>query len=279
MECAMEKSANFGADLEKYYRIELGSPRPSWRRRVKFWITNLGFHCVAAYRLSRFQRGLRARGNPVAYLLLPISEAMCFMSRFLHHVDIFAASIGPGFYIGHVGTIYVGRTEIGDNFSVTHNVTVGMGASGGTRKHPVLGNNVWIGCGSVLYGNILIGDGVTVNCGSILSRNVPDRCLVGGNPARVLLQNYDNSALFSGMIGKPPGTGTGPGDGASPEDSVPEGDTAAPPAQAAPAADDPAASQAVFVIPEKPVSNGQDALDPNGTEGASGRRKVEAGTP
>lgn len=270
----MEKSSGFGADLAKYYRIELGSDNPSLRRRIKFWITNLGFHCVAAYRLSRFQRGLRARGNPVAYLLLPVSEVMCFMSRFLHHVDIFSATIGPGFYIGHVGTIYVGPTEIGGNFSLTHNVTVGMGASGGARRHPVLGNNVWIGCGSVLYGNIRVGDGVTVNCGTILSRNVPDHCLVGGNPARVLLQNYDNSALFNDMNGKPSGPGSG--DGASPEDSVSPGEKATAPTPVQSGAEGTMAPSAVFIIPGQAHSKPQDALDPGGAETASGRRKLEA---
>lgn len=192
----MKMTGVFQADLDKYYRIELGDPRPSLRRKLKLWITHLGLHCVAAYRLSVFCREQLRRGNLVALPLALLGEAMCHAARFIHHVDVFAASIGPGFYIGHVGTIYLGRTSVGSNFSVSHNVTVGVGVSEGAHGLPVIGDDVWVGTGSILYGKILVGNGVTVNCGSVLSRSVPDCCLVGGNPARAILKNHDNSELF-----------------------------------------------------------------------------------
>jgi len=46
-------------------------------------------------------------------------------------------------------------------------------------------------------GAISIGNNVTIMPGTFLSRTVPDGCLVGGNPGRVLAQNYDNLKLFS----------------------------------------------------------------------------------
>lgn len=192
----MKMTGAFQADLDKYYRIELGDPNPPLRRRLKLWTTHLGLHCVAIYRLAGFCREQLRRRNLFALPLAFLCEAMCYTSRFIHHVDVFAASIGPGFYIGHVGTIYVGRTSIGSNFSVSHNVTVGVGVSEGAYGLPVIGDDVWVGTGSILYGNIAVGGGVTVNCGSVLSRSVSGRCLVGGNPARVILKNYDNTGLF-----------------------------------------------------------------------------------
>ncbi|HWG32555.1 MAG TPA: hypothetical protein VN650_00210 [Gemmatimonadaceae bacterium] len=112
---------------------------------------------------------------------------------------MFAASIGPGFYIGHLGTIYVGRCEVGANFSLTHNVTLGVGGRGAVRGLPRIGDNVWLGTGTIVFGDIAIGDGVAVMSGSIVSFNIPRRSLVGGNPARVLLRGYDNSTLFGGF--------------------------------------------------------------------------------
>lgn len=188
--------ADFRQDLEKFYRIELAGRAPTWRRRCKLWLTHFGLHCVAVYRLGRWTREGRRRGNPLAFAVHPLYESLCFLVKLVHHVDVFAASVGPGFYIGHVGTIYIGRTEVGPNFSVTHNVTIGIGAASGSEGVPVVGRDVWVGAGSILYGNIAIGDGATINGGTVLSRSVPERCLAGGNPGRVILRNYDNARLF-----------------------------------------------------------------------------------
>lgn len=187
---------DFRTDLDKFYWIDLGGLRPPLRRKLKMWVSHFGLHCVAVYRMGRFARRLSRRGNPLGMALYAVYEVLCYLVKLFHHVDIFAADIGPGLYIGHVGTIYVGRTSIGPNFSITHNVTVGVGVSGGSTGLPVIGRDVWIGTGCILYGNIAIGDGVTVNGGTVLSRSVPDRCLVGGNPGRIILRNYDNARLF-----------------------------------------------------------------------------------
>jgi len=193
----MRSSGDFRVDVEKYYRIEFRGRPPNLRRRVKLWLTHFGFHCVAVYRLGRFCRAARLRGSPLAWILIPCFESLAFLVKLLFQVDVFAADIGPGFYIGHVGTLYIGPTVVGANFSVTHNVTVGTGAGGGTHGLPVLGRDVWVGTGAILYGDIVIGDGVTVNGGTVLSRSIPDRCLAGGNPGRVILRNYDNAHLFA----------------------------------------------------------------------------------
>jgi serine acetyltransferase len=192
----MRTTGHFRADLEKYYRIEFGGRRPTFARKAKFWATHLGFHCVAIYRFTRYSRDLLQRHGIWAAPLFILSEILAFQMKFFHHVDIFAADIGPGFYIGHLGTIYIGKTRIGENLSVTHNLTIGTGITDGSHRLPTLGNHVWIGSGSILYGGFHIGDRVTVNSGTVLSRSVPDGCLVGGSPARVILKNYDNSRLF-----------------------------------------------------------------------------------
>lgn len=187
---------HFQADLEKYYRVEFGNTRPTFRQRLKLWMTNLGLHCIAVYRLGQSLQEIRMAGSRLVLAAYIPYELACFLIRAMYHVDIFAASIGPGFYIGHVGTIYIGRCSIGANCSVTHNVTIGQGFCGDSYGLPTLGDDVWIGAGATLYGKIRIGNGVTINCGSILSRSLPDKCLAGGNPARVLLLNHENQILF-----------------------------------------------------------------------------------
>jgi serine O-acetyltransferase len=193
----MATNGAFQADLEKYYRIEFAGEEANLRRRLKLWITHFGLHCVAVYRLGRWARG-RLKGNPLALAAFVVYEFLCFLVKLIHHVDVFAATIGPGFYIGHAGTIYIGKTRVGANFSVAHNVTVGLGAARSHGGVPVLGDDVWVGPGSILYGDIAIGNGVAVNGGTVLSRSLPDRCMAGGNPGRVILLNYNNAALFGG---------------------------------------------------------------------------------
>jgi serine O-acetyltransferase len=189
-------SKYFRADLEKYYVIGYGTKNPTLRQRIHLWIYNFGLHCVAVYRFGRYSERLRGRIMWLALPVIIIHRLLDLFIRFVHHVNIDDARLGGGFYIGHVGTIYIGPTSIGSNCSLSHNVTIGIGHSEGKEGLPVIGDNVWIGTGSIISGAITVGNGVTIINGSILSRSVPDGCLVGGNPARVIMQNYDNTHLM-----------------------------------------------------------------------------------
>jgi serine O-acetyltransferase len=185
----------FAADLRKLYRIECGVESPPLRTRLRLWLTHFGLHCVAVYRFGCFARALAARhrwgGLPLALVAGVLGHAM----ELVHHVRIYA-SIGPGLYIGHAGMIFIGPTTIGRNFSVTHNVTIGLGHSEAATGYPVIGDDVWVGTGAVLSGAIHVGDGATVAHGTMLSRSVPPRALAVGNPGRVVLQGYDNGPLL-----------------------------------------------------------------------------------
>ncbi len=184
------------ADLAKYYRIAYGTEAPTLRERLRLWLTSSGFHCVAVHRLGELSWRLKGE-RPVAWLLCGgLFHALDLAVNLVHHVDI-AARVGPGFYIGHPSTIYIGETRIGRNFSVTHNVTIGLGQSRGKEGLPAIGDDVWIGTGSIVYGDIQVGDGATIASGTVLSKSVPPRALVGGNPGRVLASDYDNGQLLA----------------------------------------------------------------------------------
>jgi serine O-acetyltransferase len=191
------KYGAFAGDLDKYYKIDLGDTRPGLRKKLRLWANSFGLHCVAAYRFGRFAARLHHRSVFAGFIPRVLHACMNYFIRMVYHVEIKAAAIGPGFYIGHVGPIYIGTTTIGKNFSVTHNVTVGLGHSLGREGRPTIGDNVWIGTGSTAAGAISIGNNVTIMPGTFLSRTVPDGCLVGGNPGRVLARGYDNQKLFS----------------------------------------------------------------------------------
>lgn len=63
--------------------------------------------------------------------------------------------------------------------------------TGYTRIAPVsIGNNVFIGAGSIVLPGITIGNNVVIGAGSVVTRSVPDDCVVAGNPARCIC-SYD----------------------------------------------------------------------------------------
>lgn len=185
----------FRADLRKFYRIFYRTEAPTLGERLRLWATHFGLHCVAAYRFERFARRAAARRPWLGLPLVALASLVGHALELVHHVRIYA-DVGPGFYIGHAGMIFIGPTVIGRNFSVTHNVTIGFGQTEAARGFPVVGDDVWVGTGSVISGAICVGSGATITNGTMLSRSVPPRSLAAGNPGRLVLREYDNSSLL-----------------------------------------------------------------------------------
>ena len=187
----------FHIDIEKYCRVLYKTTDPGVIRKVKLLVINMGLHCIAVYRFGQFAKEFKRRhkviGKPIRFVYL----LMNYIIVFVHKTELHEGSkIGPGFHISHVGNIFIGPCKIGNNCTLTHNVTIGQGFEVSGNRLPVIGNNVWIGTGSVVTGNINIGDGVTISAGSILTKSVPEKCLVAGNPARVINLKYDNSRMI-----------------------------------------------------------------------------------
>ena len=110
--------------------------------------------------------------------------------------------IGEGFYIGHCGTIVInGKAKIGKNCNITHNVTIGQANRGKLKGYPLIGDNVWIGTGSVIVGNINIGSNVLIAPNSFVNIDVPENSLVVGNPCKIVYKDnpcegYINNVLL-----------------------------------------------------------------------------------
>ncbi len=97
------------------------------------------------------------------------------------------AKIGGGLYMGHYGGIVVSsQAEIGENCNIAQGVTIGRINKGPRKGAPKIGDRVWIGPNSVLVGNIKIGNEVMIAPLTFVNQDIPDRCLVIGNPARII---------------------------------------------------------------------------------------------
>lgn len=123
--------------------------------------------------------------NKKIFFLKPIMKLLLrFYSRWYGIQIELNANIGPGFYIGHFGTIVVaGDSKIGKNCNISHGVTIGSTFRGTNKGSPVLENEIFIGANAVIVGNIQIGDNVLIAPNSYVNCNIPDNSIVFGKPA------------------------------------------------------------------------------------------------
>lgn len=101
-----------------------------------------------------------------------------------------SVKIGKNFYIAHSVGIIIGKTSVvGDNCRIYPGCKLIASSSSKKeeelkknkeRRHPHIGNNVFLGAGSILIGNISIGNNVVIGAGAIVTKDVPDDTTVIG---------------------------------------------------------------------------------------------------
>lgn len=138
-----------------------------------------GFHALESYRIAHWL-WTQERQALAFYLQNRISEIFA--------VDIHpAAKIGKGILIDHGTSVIIGETAVvGDDVSMLHEVTLGGTGKERGDRHPKVGNDVMIGAGAKILGNVKIGDGSKVGAGSVVLNDVPPHSTVVGVPARVV---------------------------------------------------------------------------------------------
>jgi serine O-acetyltransferase len=117
-----------------------------------------------------------------------IPRFIASLSRFFTGIEIHpGATIGKGVFIDHGTGVVIGETAIvGDGVVIYQGVTLGGTGKETGKRHPTLGNNVLVGAGAKILGNINIGDNVSIGAGSVVLRNVPSDCTVVGIPGRII---------------------------------------------------------------------------------------------
>ena len=110
-------------------------------------------------------------------------------NRFLTGIEIHpGAKIGRGLFIDHGMGIVIGETaEIGANCVLFHNVTLGGTGKHKGKRHPTIGNNVFIGTGATILGPVTVGNNVKIGANTfIIMHDVPDNCTVVGSPGEIV---------------------------------------------------------------------------------------------
>ena len=138
-----------------------------------------GFQAMQAYRVSNWL--WRDGRKDLAYFLqMRASE--------VYGIDIHpGAKIGRGIMIDHAHSIVIGETAVvGDNVSMLHSVTLGGTGKEDGDRHPKIGNEVLIGAGAKVLGNISVGCCSRIAAGSVVLEDVPPASTVAGVPAKVV---------------------------------------------------------------------------------------------
>lgn len=140
-----------------------------------------GVHAVV---VLRFGQWLIGKPWPLQIFLLPIYYVLSFMMRVVWGIDIPRSTrIGPGFYIGHYGGIFISSAvRIGGRFTVSQQVVIGLAGHGENRGCPTIGNNVYIAPGAKLYGKITIGDNVKIGPNAVVNQDLPDNAIAVLDP-------------------------------------------------------------------------------------------------
>jgi serine O-acetyltransferase len=138
-----------------------------------------GFHALALHRFSHWLWNL---GLPL------VPRLISHLARFLTGVEIHpGATIGKGVFIDHGMGVVIGETAIiGDYVLIYQGVTLGGTGKECGKRHPTLGDNVVVGAGAKVLGNIYIGHNVRIGAGSVVLREVPSDCTVVGVPGRIV---------------------------------------------------------------------------------------------
>lgn len=159
---------------------------PAVRSRIEVIFCYPGFHALIYYHMGHWAwtHGLKFIGRFVSHV-----------GRMLTGIEIHpGARIGKGFFIDHGMGVVIGETtEIGDNVTLYHGVTLGGIAPSvdsitqvNQKRHPTLEDDVIIGSGAQVLGPITVARGSRVGANAVVVKNVPAGHTVAGIPARTI---------------------------------------------------------------------------------------------
>lgn len=146
---------------------------PAARNSLEILLLYPGVKALIYYRIAHFYYKIHLKF---------IGKAISFWARFLTGIEIHpAAKIGKNLFIDHGHGVVIGETAVvGDNCTIYQNATLGGTGKEHNKRHPTLGNNVIVGAGAKVLGNITIGDNVKIGANTVVLKDIPANCTVVG---------------------------------------------------------------------------------------------------
>ena len=157
---------------------------PAAKSKLSVILTYPGAKAVFFHRIANFFA--IAKFNLVARI---ISQ----FSRFLTGIEIHPnAKIGKNLFIDHGMGVVIGETsEIGDNVTIYHNVTLGgispsinSNDQRNLKRHPTLQDNVVVGSGAQILGPVVVGKNSLIGANAVVTKDVAEKSIMVGIPAK-----------------------------------------------------------------------------------------------
>jgi serine O-acetyltransferase len=154
---------------------------PAAKSRLEVFFCYAGLHAVWFYRMNHW---LWDHG------LCLVARWLSQVARLLTGIEIHpAAKIGRRLFIDHGMGVVIGETSIiGDDVTLYQGVTLGGTGKEHGKRHPTLEDNVVVGGGAKILGNIIVGKNCRIGAGSVVLRNVPDNSTVVGVPGHIVFR-------------------------------------------------------------------------------------------
>jgi serine O-acetyltransferase len=145
-------------------------------------LTYSGLHAIIFYRITHLLRRMHIPFFP---------RWLSQLGKFFTGIEIHpGAKIGERFFIDHGMGVVIGETVIiGNDVLLYQGVTLGGTGLQKGKRHPTIGNNVVIGAGAKVLGNIVIGDSSYIGANAVVIKDVPPNSTVVGVPGRVTKQD------------------------------------------------------------------------------------------
>ena len=162
---------------------------PAAKSKIEVLLLYPCVHALIAYRLSHF-----LYRHKCFFCARLISQ----LARFFTGIEIHpGATIGKGLFIDHGMGVVIGETsEVGDNVTIYHGVTLGGTGKHKGKRHPTIGNNVLIGTGAKVLGPITVGDNAKVGANSVVLHNVPAGATAVGLRAKNIIKSKPDSSII-----------------------------------------------------------------------------------
>jgi serine O-acetyltransferase len=155
---------------------------PAAKSFIEIILLYPGLHALVYYRIAHVLYKLR---------LFFLARLLSQVGRFFTSIEIHpGAKIGKRFFIDHGFGVVIGETAIvGDDVLLYQGATLGGTGIIKGKRHPTIGNNVVIGAGAKVLGNIVIGDNSYIGANAVVVKDVGPNSTVVGIPGRITKQD------------------------------------------------------------------------------------------
>ena len=136
-----------------------------WAHRTEHWLWTHGLKLLARWfsQITRFWTGIEIHPGAV---------------------------IGHGFFLDHGMGVVIGETaEVGNNVTLYHGVTLGGTSLQKGKRHPTIEDDVVIGAGAKVLGNIVVGSKSRIGANAVVVKSVPPNSVVVGVPGQVVVRS------------------------------------------------------------------------------------------